>query len=227
MKFYVYKITNKVNGKIYIGKTGDATRRWKKHLTVAKSPTQNNHRLIHKAIRKYGENNFSFEIIESVDLESEALEKEMRWIAYYQSNTARYGKDAGYNQTDGGEGTSGHKHSEESIKQMSESHIGMHAGAKNPMYGKPRTEEVKAAISKSRAEKFDLYSEINRGSNNPNAKLNEEKVALINQLIINGKTDTEIAKLFSVSRKLISGIRRGTHWKHIQLATQTLSVPGL
>ena len=62
--FYVYKITNKVNGKVYIGKTDNVQKRWNKHVSASQKPNNKNHQLIHKAIAKYGTTNFSIEKIE-------------------------------------------------------------------------------------------------------------------------------------------------------------------
>lgn len=69
---YLYKITNNINNKIYIGITIDYKRRWKQHIKM------NSQSLIHKAILKYGENNFTFELLfEDLDIEkAEELEKE-------------------------------------------------------------------------------------------------------------------------------------------------------
>jgi predicted GIY-YIG superfamily endonuclease len=65
--FYIYKITNKINGKIYIGKTNDPYQRMHSHLSVARNGATNSfyqdtgkYNYIHRAITKYGEDNFSF-----------------------------------------------------------------------------------------------------------------------------------------------------------------------
>lgn len=54
---YLYKITNNINNKIYIGITNDYKRRWANHGTEDT--------VISNAIRKYGKNNFTFEVLES------------------------------------------------------------------------------------------------------------------------------------------------------------------
>ena len=64
--FCVYKITNLINDKVYIGKTSsNPYKRWKEHVNVALNIRKYQRRyIIHNAICKYGVDNFSFEILE-------------------------------------------------------------------------------------------------------------------------------------------------------------------
>ena len=56
---YVYKITNSINGKIYIGQTKHSIEeRFKGHLKQSKVDKEQDHSILHEAIRKYGEKNF-------------------------------------------------------------------------------------------------------------------------------------------------------------------------
>ena len=54
----IYKVTNKINGKVYIGQSVDIGKRWRQHMT-AKDDIY-----FHKAIQKYGLDNFIWEVIE-------------------------------------------------------------------------------------------------------------------------------------------------------------------
>ena len=56
---FLYKITNIVNNKIYIGQTKEPHNRWYQHSRDAANPTK----IIHHAINKYGVHNFTFEVI--------------------------------------------------------------------------------------------------------------------------------------------------------------------
>ena len=56
----IYKITNKINGKIYIGQSNDIERRFKEHMTKG----ERSRILLDHAIKKYGPDNFSYEVIE-------------------------------------------------------------------------------------------------------------------------------------------------------------------
>jgi group I intron endonuclease len=145
-KSYVYKITNKVNNKIYIGKSNDPKLRWKKHLyTVKYGDKKCGFQYIHAAIRKHGVDNFIFEVIEICDLEEVALEKEVYWVKYYQSNN----REIGYNLTDGGEGVSGRKYSDEEKLQKSIYMTNYYANHIHPSTGRTLTEKHKKIISKS------------------------------------------------------------------------------
>ena len=93
---YIYKITNKVNNKIYIGQTVQSiNHRWRQHVSEAYGESKCAH--LHAAIRKYGEDNFTVEKIEECS-QNQLNEKEEYWINYYNSYRE------GYNLTCGGDG---------------------------------------------------------------------------------------------------------------------------
>ena len=92
---YIYKITNTLNGKIYIGQTSTTIEhRWKQHIQDSKKYKD---RPLYRAFNKYGINVFKIEIVEECSSE-EVNERECFWITYY--NSYHYG----YNATLGGEG---------------------------------------------------------------------------------------------------------------------------
>lgn len=94
---YIYKITNDVNGKVYIGLcTTTVEERFENHK---KDRTKNTHekRPLYSAMNKYGIEHFHVETIEECDM-AILPEREQYWIAYY--NSYHYG----YNATLGGEG---------------------------------------------------------------------------------------------------------------------------
>lgn len=93
---YIYKITNQINQKIYIGKTSySIEKRWKEHCQDYK---KNLDKPLYKAFNKYGLENFKIEEIEQVKTDEEACQREVYWIAFY--NSYHYG----YNATLGGDG---------------------------------------------------------------------------------------------------------------------------
>ena len=94
---YIYKITNSINGKIYIGKTVKTIEeRFKEHCKDYKRRKME-HRPLYSAMNKYGVENFSVEEVDHCE-ESEAEEREIYWISRYGSFRN------GYNATLGGDG---------------------------------------------------------------------------------------------------------------------------
>ena len=95
----IYKITNKINGKCYIGQSIHIERRWYEHKTKAYQQTYELYNSpLSRAFRKYGIDNFLFEVVEQCTIE-ELDDKEIYWINYYES----YLREKGYNQTLGGD----------------------------------------------------------------------------------------------------------------------------
>lgn len=92
MEIYIYKIQNKLNGMCYIGLTNDPRRRWAEHINGKTNS------LIHNAIKKYGEKNFTFTILErGISNYRLAAEREKYYIQVFNSY------EKGYNCSLGGE----------------------------------------------------------------------------------------------------------------------------
>lgn len=112
-KSIIYKITNKINKKVYIGQSKFSLDRrlndpFIGHFTKAFNTKKSNY--LYNALRKYGKDNFDYEIIEeyaprtyyrciSQEERDWLNEREKYWIAYYNSNN----HELGYNQTSGGQ----------------------------------------------------------------------------------------------------------------------------
>lgn len=117
----VYKITNKVTGKIYIGITNQGSgARYRHHWYEARIGES---APIHKSMAKYGEENFTLEIIDFADTYEELREKEKFWIKELNSMDRKIG----YNLTEGGDGTFGRMHSEETKEKIRQKAIGRKA----------------------------------------------------------------------------------------------------
>lgn len=163
----IYKITNILNGKFYIGSTINYNRRIKSHI---KTLNENKHRnpKLQKSWNKNGIDNFKFEIIEKCD--DNLLEREQ----YYINVLKPYDDNIGYNiLIDVGFTWTGSKHSKKTINKMKKSKI----GNKNPMYGKGKRIDqldkngnyIKTFISVPRAAKeLNLKSKIARKKNRAN-----------------------------------------------------------
>ena len=97
----IYKIENLINGKVYIGQSTNIKRRWDSHKSTAFNPSSEDYEYpLYRAIRKYGLDNFSFEVLEECKKEN-LNEKEKFYIAKYHAHG-----QGGYNQDDGGFGGS-------------------------------------------------------------------------------------------------------------------------
>ena len=106
--YSIYKTTNKINGKSYIGFTSNWKTRWQGHNDLAFK--KNSSHLIHKALRKYGWDNFDWQVIyQSLDKVHCLNEMERYFIIQYKTYT-RFKDCNGYNQTLGGEGRIGHSY---------------------------------------------------------------------------------------------------------------------
>ena len=106
-KMYIYKITNEVNSKFYIGKTKKTpVQRFKEHYYLSKKSDTH----FHRAIRKHGIENFKVEIIEKISEQNNLNEKEKYWIEKLKPN---------YNKTIGGEGVVGYTYTKTHKLNMS------------------------------------------------------------------------------------------------------------
>lgn len=97
MKKYIYKITNLINNKVYIGQTTDYKRRFSEHRSLGYG--RQNSKYLYNAMRHYGIDNFSFEVIEYCENYNE---REKFWIKEYNSYY-KAENGWGYNMTEGGE----------------------------------------------------------------------------------------------------------------------------
>lgn len=182
----IYCIKNLINGKVYIGSSCRIEHRHYSHFYLLKKKNHANHHL-QKAFDKYGEPNFEFLIIESVEI-PKLIAREQYWIDYYDATNA----DKGYNIRPRADG---HLLSEETKKKLSLFHLGKKTrphseetkrkiglsnmgkthmiGNQNPFFGKKHTKETKTRLSilaKKRLEdptKNPMYGVHLKGKLNP------------------------------------------------------------
>ncbi len=132
---YVYKITNNMNGKFYIGKTqrSSLVRRWKEHQR--KALDENYRHPLYDGIRHHGLENFSIEILEECDVEL-LDKKEKFWISELRPV---------YNLTIGGEGGDTFTHKPEHMKEETRKKLSVAAkkNAQNPEYIRKLSEASK------------------------------------------------------------------------------------
>lgn len=181
----VYLRTNLVNGKQYVGQANDFINREYEWKCLKGSYAGS---LINRAREKYGLENWSVEILVECSTQEELNKWEIFYIDKLNTKTPN-----GYNLTDGGEGVSGFKHSNETKKKLSVSHLGLNKGI-------PRSEDVKRKISETKRgirtslgmtghhhsdESKKKMSKARKGKSSPSAKkvyqyLNGELVGVYN-----------------------------------------------
>lgn len=227
----IYKVTNLVNGKVYIGKTTQKIN-IRKNQHKYSSLKANSKSLIHKAIRKYGWENFEWEVIDLASSEDELNSKEIHWIKYHNT----YLK--GYNLTHGGDGSLGYKPSEEYLAKI-------HEKPTSAKLSKEQVIQIKRLLitgnytQREIAEMFEVtretikciktgkswsYVEIDgfipskysmKGADNPTSKLTDEDVVEIKLMLKDGIKQQKIADLFGVTRSTIYKIKTGKTWSNI------------
>ncbi len=136
---YLYKITNQDSGKIYIGQTVNTNKRWQAHLSYAKNPEKTG-QYIHRAMAKYGIENFIYEVIATCKTQEDTDETESILIVQYNSRNSKYG----YNLMVGG---SYGGHSEETKRKQSEATFKQIKEKGHPAQGAKWTDEQKINLS--------------------------------------------------------------------------------
>ena len=161
IKYSIYRLTNKVNGKVYIGVTKNLKKRMREHSYAS------NDFLISRAIRKYGWDSFVKEVIEETENGPEAYDiLEPRYIAEHNSNDI----SVGYNLTEGGQGSTGYSPSEEARQKMREAKLGK---KQSPEAVRKRSESLKGRkFSKESRQKI---SEALKGNKNFEGKVVSEE----------------------------------------------------
>lgn len=129
----IYKITNTINGKSYIGKSENLAKRMKYHINSLHNGSNKNIHL-QNAYTNYGAGTFTIEILEEIQDDTDIDEREKYWIEYYKT----YDREHGYNLTKGGDG--GNSYVECMADVEREEHYKRHkelrSGENNINYGK-------------------------------------------------------------------------------------------
>lgn len=189
----IYGIVNKVNGKTYVGQTGERflRRYWHHQWKLRDNSHDNNH--LQKAWNKYGEENFDYIVLEVVTDASLLDELEIKYIAQYKKN------DKSYNMLLGGGGRRGFPISENAKKIIGEKN-------RQHMLGTKHTEETKKKMSQIRSGRhIDRSTDI----------LNPDIVKQIKLMLISGKKASEIAKELNIDYKLINNLIANNTWKTV------------
>lgn len=209
---FIYKITNIINNKIYIGQTNNPSLRWSQHKSNAKY--NRNQQIITRAISKYGESNFTFEVIASCLNEDTVDKSEEEIIHQYDSRNP----EKGYNVASGGSTT---PRTPDILKKISDSLKKHYSNNFNHMKGKNLPEEWKNNISKASigkpgtnfGKKFNKnwilkISKSQAGKENKKLRRFDEEIEkeICRLYIEENKSMYYLANCFSCQRSLINDI---------------------
>lgn len=220
---HIYAATCAESGKVYVGITTDLQRRKRRHKLDA---TDGYPYAFYRAIRKYGWESFTWELLETCDTRDFANEREILWIKRFNSQVPN-----GYNSTQGGDtGRHGQTVSEETRRKLSEAGKGRvftEEHRRNLSIAQkakaPASEETRRRISE--ANKGKVISEetrrkmvvsAGRGEDHCMAKLKNEQILEIRERGESGESLRSIALSYGVSYSAIDDIIKRKTWSHIE-----------
>ena len=145
----IYLITNKINDHKYVGGSVDIERRFREH----KCFKDLEHQAIDRAIKKYGKENFTYQIITELPADWKIIgEHEKYWIKFYNTFKDRQH----YNLNEGGD-TIFYGDMHPFFGKKRPEHSERMSGENNPFYNQKHTIELR-----------NRFSEERMGNNNPN-----------------------------------------------------------
>jgi len=240
----IYKISNKINKKAYIGYSNNIEQRWEYHLTHFNCTKEYN-KTLYKAFRKYGINSFSFEIIEECFSREELLEREKYWIKFYNTFLN------GYNETEGGDGRyllgEANNWAILSEKEVIEIRLAYsRQQSKVELYNKEYKDKIswggfcqvwqgitwkhimpEVYTNENKEKIIHHHRKVNIGSQNGRSKLTEEQVLeIIYKLINTDISQTQLGKDYGVSYNTINGINRCKNWTHLHSYINNIRLEG-
>ncbi len=242
----IYKITNNINNKFYIGSASNFIKRWYRHKNRLKNNKHDN-AYMQNAWNKYGEEAFKFEVLLYCDIKDLIFYEQKFLHAYWDNSNICYNiaKDAI-------SAMKGRKASEETKKKISLQTSGKKnprygkTGNKSPMFGKPgtmlgkhHTEEAKIKISnffkehghpnkgKHLSEEQKIKLSLARknkccGENNKNSKLTWKLVNKIRlEYLENVITQKQLAKKYNIPKTTVGDILRNETWRDPEYISNT------
>ena len=225
MSYYIYCITHRLSNRKYIGKTNDAKGRWSAHKRAANRGSISH---FHLALKKYGIENFDFEVLEECVDENTAYEREHQLIVEHRTMEHDYG----FNMNEGGQGgcnpseetrkklrlrkylpqSSGWKWTDEMRRRASNTHKGKVISAesreKNRLahLGRVTSEETKAKLrAKSSNFKHSIESRMKMSESQKGHSTSQEARTKMS-IAHTGKTLTDIHKLH-ISESLLQSTK--------------------
>jgi group I intron endonuclease len=225
---YIYKITNTINNKTYIGQTVSVKSRWQDHKRGMEKPTQ----IIHHAFIKHGFDNFIFDIV-AVCFDQDAANNAETTIVLQENSLA----PNGYNVTNGGYNSpktdewkakvSGKNSYLYGKKILPQTFTALQAGKKNKLIelgktsfsqGYHHTEITKNIIKEKRAKQDMSWRKGQSFSEETKKLMSIKKMKLtfqeIEAIIQDCRSHKKIALQYSISSASVSRIKNGKQYKH-------------
>lgn len=224
----IYKITNNFNNHSYIGLSTKIEERWKYHQSLYNQERESN-KALYKAFKKYGIENFTFEILEECPI-AELGEKEKYYIAKYDTYKN------GYNMTTGGEDNSGCGHPKhklidkdiidirirynnlerrKEVYELYKDKIGESGFSK--IWKGENWQHIMPEVYTPENKEFHLHNTGNKGSSNGRSRLTEDDVRAIRTRKKNGEQQKDVYEDYKT--KLTKGSFRNVwnycNWKDI------------
>ena len=228
----IYKITNNITNKVYIGLSINIEERWKTHKKRYKMKSDKEYqKYLYRSMRKYGLEAFTFEVIEECE-QKDLSNREIYWISYYDSYAN------GYNETPGGEiicvggeAHPNHKLTESDVKNI-RNYYNNKARRKDIYdlykdrigesgFGKiwkgETWKNIMPEVYTKENKDFHKHNTANAGSSNGRSKLTELEVYEIRLRRKNGEKLSEVYKDYSdrMTYKSFSNVWTYQNWKNI------------
>lgn len=224
----IYKIENKINGKIYIGSSKDIYKRWSEHKNLLKTNRHHSF-MLQKSWNKHGSENFKFEIIEIFNGDREDLFKlEQHYLDMFESYDYSVGYNINSNSTHPTPMPTNYQdiidgkfnitieqfetivcylcNTKISIPKISKL-VGVNKGTIYQIYFKEQFYDI--------VKNMDFIKRVTYGSNNHNAKLDEAQVLDIIEMLLSKSYAIDVARKFNVSINIILDIYNHKTWNHL------------
>lgn len=195
----IYAIRHLQSGKLYVGSANDLERRFIEHRTTLDAKKHPN-RHLQRAWNKYGNDAFTFEVLEYVEDARRLVEREQHWL----DRTESYKRPRGYNLAHRAQSMLGYKHSTAARRRMSKAHIG---------YDMPIDQRKK--ISRALKGNKEHSKQARRKLSEAHAVLSKGDVyAVLDKYYYEEMSQTAVSQEYPISLTVIASVVKGKKYIH-------------